>query len=133
MSYMTDNTRFTCLIGILLLTTADLRWASHGHAVPPRSDFSAFPTHILAWSGKDLPELNAQVKQVLAADNYVFRTYRDDATGADADLFIAYYRSQRSGDALHSPKNCLPGAGWEPVSAEIIQVPSLAVAGSSFK
>jgi len=130
---MTDNTRFTCLIGVLLLTTADLRLASHEHPVPPRSDFSAFPTHILAWSGKDLPELGAQVKQVLAADNYVFRTYRDDATGANADLFIAYYGSQRSGDALHSPKNCLPGAGWEPVSAEIIQVPSLAVAGSSFK
>ena len=28
-------------------------------------------------------------------------------------LFIGYYESQRTGAAYHSPKNCLPGSGWQ--------------------
>jgi EpsI family protein len=52
---------------------------------------------------------------VLGADEYLNRRYvRPD--GAAVDLFVAYYRSQQHGDAIHSPRNCLPGAGWEPVS-----------------
>jgi EpsI family protein len=37
-------------------------------------------------------------------------------------LFIAYFPSQRAGDTIHSPKNCLPGAGWEPVRAERVTI-----------
>jgi EpsI family protein len=33
-------------------------------------------------------------------------------------LYVGYYASQRQGDTIHSPQNCLPGAGWRPVSAE---------------
>ena len=29
------------------------------------------------------------------------------------DLLIAYYQQQRAGETMHSPKHCLPGAGWE--------------------
>jgi len=130
---MKDKLRFTCLIGLLLLGTVDLRWRSHGHPMSPRSDFAAFPTHVADWSGRDLPDLSGGVKRVLAADNYLFREYRQDITGAQVALFVAYYRSQRSGDALHSPKNCLPGAGWEPVSSEVILIPDPAVPNSSFK
>ena len=28
---------------------------------------------------------------------------------------MGYYGSQKTGDTIHSPKNCLPGAGWDPV------------------
>ena len=27
-------------------------------------------------------------------------------------LFIGYFASQRTGQTMHSPQNCLPGAGW---------------------
>ena len=27
-------------------------------------------------------------------------------------LFIAYFPTQRSGQSIHSPQNCLPGSGW---------------------
>jgi EpsI family protein len=32
-------------------------------------------------------------------------------------LYVGYYQSQRTGETIHSPKNCLPGSGWEPVRA----------------
>jgi EpsI family protein len=49
---------------------------------------------------------------LLAPDDYTSRTYVN-AEGRPVYLFIAYYLSQRSGKTLHSPQNCLPGAGWE--------------------
>ena len=36
---------------------------------------------------------------------------------------IAAGQSQRQGDAVHSPLNCLPGAGWQPVSKAALPVP----------
>jgi EpsI family protein len=129
---VTDRIRLGCLIGLLLVSTVDLRWIAHGHPVPPRSDFDTFPTQVDDWSGRNLPELSAGVKGVLAADNYLLRGYRNDVTGAQVDLFIVYYSSQRSGDALHSPKNCLPGAGWEPVSSGVVQISNPAASNESF-
>ena len=35
---------------------------------------------------------------------------------------MAYFPSQRAGDTIHSPKNCLPGAGWTPVKADRITI-----------
>jgi EpsI family protein len=130
---MTDKLRFGCLIGLLLFTTADLRWISHGHPVPMRSDFGAFPIQLGDWSGRDLPDLSAKEKEVLAADNYLLRDYRNNVASSQVNLFIVYYRSQRSGDALHSPKNCLPGAGWEPVSSGAIRISNPAIPDSGFQ
>ena len=39
-------------------------------------------------------------------------------------LYAGYYRSQRQGDTIHSPQNCLPGAGWRPVSSATINLTS---------
>ena len=130
---MTDKLRFGCLIALLLASTINLRWLDHSHPVPARADFDLFPTQLGDWSGKDLSDFSPGTKRVLAADNYLFRDYRNNVTGAQVDLFIVYYRSQRSGDALHSPKNCLPGAGWNPVSSEIVRIPNPAMPGTRFE
>jgi EpsI family protein len=129
---MTDHQRFGCVVALLLLTSANLRLASHGHTVPPPRDLGAFPIEIDGWTGENLPELTAREQQVLAADEYLLRGYRGGA-GTNVVLFLAYYRSQRSGDALHSPRNCLPGAGWQPVSSNSVRIPNSASAGSSFE
>ena len=39
------------------------------------------------------------------------RAYGKDSK--ELDLFIAFYAQQRAGESMHSPKHCLPGAGWE--------------------
>jgi len=41
------------------------------------------------------------------------------------ELYIGYYRDPRSGDRIHSPKNCLPGSGWEPVHSAELQLGTL--------
>ena len=54
------------------------------------------------------------VLTVLGVDDYLNRFYAIRA--APFGLYIGYYRSQRQGDTMHSPLNCLPGAGWPPTS-----------------
>ena len=39
------------------------------------------------------------------------------------DLLIVFYEQQRAGESMHSPKHCLPGAGWEIWKQETVQVP----------
>ncbi len=38
-------------------------------------------------------------------------------------LYVGYYQSQRQGSTIHSPKNCLPGAGWQPMKSDHITIP----------
>jgi len=53
---------------------------------------------------------------VLGHGDFLLRDYRNqEQPGPAANLFIAYFPSQRTGDTLHSPQNCLPGAGWTPI------------------
>jgi EpsI family protein len=73
------------------------------------------PMTIAGWSAERLPDVDDASRRVLGADDYLNRRYaREDSAGVD--LFVAFYASQRQGDAIHSPQNCLPGAGWQPVA-----------------
>jgi EpsI family protein len=58
---------------------------------------------------------------VLRADDYVTRTYAA-STEKSANLFVAFFKSQRAGQTPHSPKNCLPGSGWVWTVADTITV-----------
>jgi EpsI family protein len=44
------------------------------------------------------------------------------AGNAAVGLYVGYYKSQRQGQALHSPLFCLPGQGWQPMKSESINV-----------
>lgn len=76
---------------------------------------SEFPAAVGAWSLKQDNPIEEQVLAVLKADDTLNRVYAKQEAGSRASLFIAYFRSQQSGKAPHSPKNCLPGSGWTPV------------------
>ena len=53
---------------------------------------------------------------VLGVDDYLNRVYGRPSI-APVSLYIGYYASQRQGDTIHSPQNCLPGAGWQAVES----------------
>lgn len=69
------------------------------------------PLRIGEFAGIDNPPLEESVLRELKATEYLSRTYR--RSDLDADLFVAFYAQQRAGVSMHSPKHCLPGAGWE--------------------
>jgi len=82
-----------------------------------RQSLAALPCTLDGWRCVSETPLDKDVLAVVGVDDYVNRTY---ATGAGSviGLYIGYYASQRTGDSIHSPQNCLPGSGWQPVSSE---------------
>jgi EpsI family protein len=61
--------------------------------------------------------LDDSISGVLKADDYVMLSYHN-GRGQSVDLFVAYYQAQGSGESMHSPKNCLPGSGWDVVTSD---------------
>jgi EpsI family protein len=121
--------RILTLSVVFLATTALLARAVKTEPVPVREPFDRLPMHIGSWTGQEQPEMDARVLQILGVDDYVDRIYR--GSGASyVGLYVGYYRSQREGDTMHSPLNCLPGAGWNPVQRGMIDI-SIAGAKSS--
>lgn len=70
-----------------------------------------FPQELKGWKADESIKLTEHVERELGASEYILRTYRRG--DRSVDLFIGYYADQRAGESMHSPKNCLPGSGWE--------------------
>ena len=101
----------------ILIAGAALFLHSHSgsEVFPPRLPLKSFPTQVGNWQGTDVA-IDKDVLSVLGPGDFLLRVYQNQQEPQPyADLFIAYFASQRTGDTIHSPKNCLPGAGWTPV------------------
>jgi EpsI family protein len=109
---------------VLLGGTGLLLHARNGsEIIPGRIPLASFPQMIQNWTSTDIP-LQKEVLDVLGPGDFLVRDYHDSAQNRSIALFIAYFPSQRAGDTIHSPKNCLPGAGWAPVQSDRIKVNS---------
>jgi EpsI family protein len=80
-----------------------------------RSALVALPSTLDEWRGHDTDAFADDVVSQLGVDEYINRIYVGGA--APIALYVGYYASQRQGDTIHSPQNCLPGAGWRPIEA----------------
>lgn len=58
--------------------------------------------------------VSADEQKVAGMSTYMLREYKPAGYPA-FNIYVGYYDEQRQGKTIHSPKNCLPGAGWEPV------------------
>ena len=112
---MTSLWRFWIAASLLASTGLLLYARNTSEIIPAREPLASFPRTLGGWASSDIP-LSQDVLDILGPGDFLLRDYREPG-GWDVDLFIAYFPSQRSGDAIHSPKNCLPGAGWAPVSS----------------
>jgi EpsI family protein len=112
-----------CLLAAMVLGAR----AMQPERVPLREPLAALPLTLDGWRGQDTTPFAENIVAVLGVDEYINRRYRN--VSADAvSLYLGYYQSQREGDTIHSPMNCLPGAGWQPVETGTVSVP---VAGAA--
>ena len=109
--------RFISVLALLVATAMLLRARNASEIVPAHQPLQSFPQTFEGWSSTDLP-LSKDVLEVLGPGDFLTRDYRRDPNTPPVGLFIAYFPSQRSGDTIHSPKNCLPGAGWVPLRSD---------------
>ncbi|MBB4659909.1 VPLPA-CTERM-specific exosortase XrtD [Parvularcula dongshanensis] len=108
----------------VILTAVILAMGVFVHAVgnrtiliPEREDFDTLPFEFPEWTSRQAT-LDVEVATTLGADDYIIA----DMTGPDGqyvNLYIAYLDAQRDGRSWHSPAQCLPGGGWEPVRHDI--------------
>jgi EpsI family protein len=112
---MRSYARFVLAVLLLAGTALFLHGRGRSEIIPPRAALASFPNPLGNWKGTDVP-LDPDTLAVLGPGDFLLRTYaRRDATDLPVDLFIAYFPTQRSGDTIHSPRNCLPGSGWSPL------------------
>ena len=91
---------------------------------PAIEPLGEFPKTSGAWSTVQEVPIEAEVQEVLKADDTLNRVYANRTAGVEANLFIAFFKTQRTGQSPHSPKNCLPGSGWEPVTTGLVTIPA---------
>lgn len=78
--------------------------------IPARDSFVDFPMQLGPWTGHR-ESMDGIYIDALRFDDYLLAGYTDG--GIEVNLYAAYYNSQRKGEAVHSPRACLPGGGWQ--------------------
>lgn len=119
--------KYAGVLTLILLLQAGTYYAvaARKEVIPNVGPLSNFPLVIGGWQTVREVPLEKEVQDVLKADDTVNREYKSPSLANSAWLFVAFFKTQRYGQAPHSPKNCLPGSGWEPTeNTDIsIQVP----------
>lgn len=108
---------FYIAVAVLLVGAFFVYRAPHGKSMLLQQDLFRFEDQIGGWTGEEPRTLDPEVLEVLRADAYVDRIYRNDA-GDWISLYAGYFEDQKTGETIHSPKNCMPGAGWNFLHSE---------------
>jgi len=115
-----DSTPRFILATLVIAGAAILLQArARSEVFPPRLPLNQFPAQLGGWSGTDVA-IDKDVLEILGPGDFLVRIYQSQQKTPYIDLFIAYFRSQRAGDTIHSPQNCLPGSGWTPIESRRI-------------
>jgi EpsI family protein len=118
--------RFWTVVLLLLATAVMLHSRGDVDRVPNSQPLSSMPQTIGPWTSHDIP-MQEDVLAILGKGDFLNRIYNGPSVvsgsslepvstaelgTAPISLFIGYFASQRTGQSIHSPQNCLPGAGW---------------------
>ncbi|MBB5339830.1 exosortase C-terminal domain/associated protein EpsI [Tunturiibacter gelidoferens] len=111
--------RFWLVIVLLASTAFILQSRGDADRIPISQPLSEMPEHFGGWTAQDVP-LTDDTLAVLGKGDFLNRIYTGQPAVttssttrlAPVSLFIGYFASQRTGQTMHSPQNCLPGAGW---------------------
>lgn len=82
-----------------------------------------FPSQLGGWKGVSTA-MERQYLDALALDDYVLADY-SAADQRPVNVYVAYYQSPKKGRSSHSPRQCIPGGGWEITSFESMAITSV--------
>lgn len=109
------------LTAILATQIAVMQGYTREEAVPDVPSLTEIPKSFPGWDLLQEGVIEKDVMDVLRADEAITRYYTNGSSYVS--LFMAYFKTQRTGQAPHSPKNCLPGGGWTPSESGDIEIP----------
>jgi EpsI family protein len=119
--------RLWCVVLLMSFTALVLHVRGDVDRVLPSQPLNSFPTSLGQRTGVEIP-ISEETLEILGKGDFLNRVYtRTEGTAGLNDptqvgLYIAYFPTQRTGQSIHSPQNCLPGAGWTFLSSGVTQL-----------
>ena len=113
-----SSVNFFITVTLLGLTVAFFEWSDRRPPEHLAKPLDTIGGEIDGWQLDGAAPLDSETLRVLHPSDYLSRSYRKNNQGLG--LFIAFYAQQRAGETMHSPKNCLPGSGWEIWKSELV-------------
>jgi EpsI family protein len=106
--------KYARILTVVLVIQAALFYASsRAENVPSIQPLRDFPRQLSGWLMIQEGYVDDETQAILKADDTLTRTYGSAKFPVAPSVFVAFFKTQRTGKAPHSPKNCLPGSGWE--------------------
>jgi EpsI family protein len=122
--------RFWTICLLLSVTLLLVHLRGDTDRTPASTPLAQFPTRVGGLIGTDIP-ISLDSLAILGNGIFLSRLYQPDSLAVTANpdrnalsLFIGYFPTQRSGQSIHSPQNCLPGAGWTFESKGVTEIPA---------
>ncbi len=100
---------------LLAAGTGLVQTAGRQERAPLPRPLRELPTTIAGATGIER-EMTADEFRAAGVTDYLFRVFRRDSINAFS-VYVGYYDSQATGRTIHSPRNCLPGSGWQVVES----------------
>jgi EpsI family protein len=131
------SARLWLVILLMSLTALVLHLRGDIDRVPPSRPLREFPVVLGTRLATDIT-IDSETLQILGKGDFLNRMYQPQPPSsgstlpetADAraaiGLFIGYFPTQRTGQSIHSPQNCLPGAGWTFLSSWVTDLTNAA-------
>jgi EpsI family protein len=108
----------------VMVAGAVARGVGHGEPIKLQRPLVDYPAGLGGWQGRSM-RLTGEIEKRVGVSDYLYRVYVRQPAEL-VHFYVGYYESQRHGEMIHSPKNCLPGSGWYIASREttILDLPS---------
>jgi EpsI family protein len=113
--------RYWTVVAMLAATGALMNARGTTDRIPPSEPVANVPRTIAGWQGSDV-QIDQESLDVLGPGQFLSRVYGRDDQQQPIGIFIGYFPTQRTGVSIHSPKNCLPGAGWSFESSRYVDL-----------
>ena len=117
----TTWTHYWIAIALLLASAPLPAYLGRNDPIPLARPLTELSYQIGDWRGQD-ERLTPAVLEKLGTEDVLLRRYVNPQ-GDIVILYVSYFERQQRGEISHSPKNCLPGAGWQPGAAQRVPYP----------
>lgn len=86
--------------------------------IPERQTFAGLPSEFVGWRS-EVREMTPDVAEAIGADDTIVVDMVSEA-GDYLNVYAAYLEARRDGRSWHSPRQCIPGGGWEIKSHTVV-------------
>lgn len=117
------SARFWVIVVLMAISGTVLYVRGDVDHVPYSIPLSQLPRTIGDRTSTEVP-LDQETLDVLGKGDFLYRVYTGTpgtSSGRPISIFIGYFPTQRTGQSIHSPQNCLPGAGWTFLSSGVTE------------